>query len=636
MSNNSFDKFKQIASCVSQECQSLNWLIVMPKITMMEDQQYSFPIGLAYVSSALKATGRNVFTLNLNYKKEASYDLLLAAIEKNSIDIVATGGITIQYHLVKEILDIAKQIKPDIVTVAGGGLITSEPAAAMTALECADFGIIGEGEITICQLAQAFEQTLDYDTINGLIYKNKADKWVITSPRREIDDLDIIPWPDYGDFEYEQMLSKTPLDILTSQKVGERMGFFFYSRSCPYNCTFCFHSSGKKYRTRTLDSFFEEFEYVVKKYSINSFFLADEYFIRNIKFIREFCQRIKPYKMRWSCSGRVDNITVELLEELKDAGCYRIGFGVESANDHILKSMRKHITRAQIENAFSLCQEVGIEAQGNLIFGDLEETTQTAMDTINWWVKHQNWALTMHWIIPYPGSHVYKVACERGIISDPVQFIKDRCPEVNFSKMTTEERRHIAATIDALTSENHDVLKNAFLSPGQSGKVTATGDCPYCSVTATYLNLDPIRPIKLEICTACNRTLRLYAQDYMCIETIDDNVKAILASNKIAFWPVVAGFSKWIERIPSLTSDNIFVIDSSTYKQGLSLSGKTVYSPDVIKDYGIDIVFVTTTTSVGMEIISQIQTNFPYVKRVELIGNLFFALQKGEYQNGTN
>jgi len=620
------DSFTSIAKCkIAGKC--LNWLIVMPKITQFDDQQYNFPVGIAYVSSALKASGRQVFTLNLNYKKETAYELLRACIKENKIDIVSSGGISIQYSLLKNIFDTAKQIKPDIITVAGGGIITSDPIPAMEALENVDYGVIGEGEITICDLAYAMENGLDVGSVNGLIYKNSSN-WVITQMRKEIEDLDVLPWPDYEGFEYAQMLEKTPMDLLTARDKQERTGIVFYSRSCPYNCTFCFHSSGKKYRARTMDSFFKEFDWLMQKYAFDNVFLADEFFLRNTDFVRQFCERIKPYGIRWTCSGRVDNITKEMLEILLDAGCYRIGFGVESVNNHILKSMRKHITREQIESAFALCQDVGMEAQGNIIFGDLEETVETAMDTINWWKAHQEWALTMHWIIAYPGCHVYEVSCERGIISDRVQFIKDGCPEVNFSKMTTDERRHIASVIDMLVSEGHDTLSGATIVQGETGKVIVTGNCPYCGEVGTYLNLDPLRPIKLENCPACHRTLRLYASDYADFSVFSQNMEKLLSTRKIAFWPVITGLAKVFESAPVLANDDLFVVDISPYKQGMTLCGKIIQSPEIIKEKSIDTVIITTSTSVGSDIIQHIKTGFPQVKKIELIGNLFFSSEK--------
>ena len=620
-----FEKFRQTVSC-ADENKSLNWLIVVPRLTRLNDQQYLFPIGMAYVASALKASGRNVFTLNLNYKEEECAELLTKTIKQNNIHILATGGLSSQYSLLYEIFQITKQIDPKIITVAGGGIITSAPDLAMDALEYVNYGIIGEGEITICELAYALETNSSVSNVKGLILKSN-ENWITTPSREEIIDLDMLPWPDYDSLEYAETLSKTPIDVLTAINDNERLGISTFSRSCPYNCTFCFHSSGKKYRSRSINSFFKELEWMINKYALTSIYLVDECFLSDIAFVREFCQRMKQHGIRWQCSSRVDNITREMLELLINAGCDRINFGVESANNHILKSMRKNITREQIESAFSLCQEMGIAAKGGLIFGDLEETIETAIDSINWRKLHQDWAITMHWIIAYPGSHIYNVACERGIISDPLQHLKNGCPEVNFSKMTDAERQEIVSILGTYINDSHEVLSNASLKQGQSGKVTVTGDCPYCGKTGTFLNIDTFKPIKLEVCQVCRKTLHLYGFDYVDSGIFSDNIKTLLVSNKIALWPVVAGIVKLFELSKELQNDNVYLVDSSQYKQGMSLCGKKVYAPDIISDEDISIVILTTTTYISSAIIDRINTNFPNVA-IKTVGQLFFPQER--------
>ena len=125
----------------------LNYLIVMPK-QAEKPFQYVFPTGMGIVAASLKASGRSVFTLNLTYK-ENPMEVLKQTIIKEKIDVVMTGGLSGQYSLLKEIIDTVKSICPDIITAVGGGIITAEPEVAMQALECADYGMIGEGEITI-------------------------------------------------------------------------------------------------------------------------------------------------------------------------------------------------------------------------------------------------------------------------------------------------------------------------------------------------------------------------------------------------------------------------------------------------------------------------------------------------------
>ena len=75
----------------------MNYLIVMPILTEIFDQSYSFPLGIAYVAASLKQTGRNVITYNLNYKPGTIKENLEKVIHENQIDVIATGGLTAQY-----------------------------------------------------------------------------------------------------------------------------------------------------------------------------------------------------------------------------------------------------------------------------------------------------------------------------------------------------------------------------------------------------------------------------------------------------------------------------------------------------------------------------------------------------------
>ena len=126
----------------------MNYCIVMPRLTDINEQGNQFPIGMAYVSSSLKQTGRNVVTYNLTYKSGTTQELLLKLIQENNVDVFMTGGLTGQYWRLKEMVDAARAVKPDLIICVGGGIITSSPVPAMEALETVDYGMIGEGEIT--------------------------------------------------------------------------------------------------------------------------------------------------------------------------------------------------------------------------------------------------------------------------------------------------------------------------------------------------------------------------------------------------------------------------------------------------------------------------------------------------------
>jgi radical SAM superfamily enzyme YgiQ (UPF0313 family) len=231
----------------------LNYLIVMPRFIQNAGDGYSFPLGIAYISSAMKKHGLNVFTLNLNHCDGNIEKILHDEIENNNINVVLTGGLSFQYNTLKHIVDVVNDIDPDVKQIVGGGIITADPITAMTALEHVDFGVIGEGEITICELADVLENgTENFKDVNGIVYKDV--NYRITLPRKEIENLDEIPWPDYDGFNMEEYLKCSPgISGLNS----DHTVFMISSRSCPFSCTFCFHTVGKKYRVRSMDEFFK-------------------------------------------------------------------------------------------------------------------------------------------------------------------------------------------------------------------------------------------------------------------------------------------------------------------------------------------------------------------------------------------
>ena len=168
-----------------------------------------------------------------------------------------------------------------------------------------------------------------------------------------------------------------------------------FGRSCPFNCTFCFHPSGTKYRKRSIDSVFEEIDYLIEHYHIKNIAVTDELFVRKMEDAKEFCRRITQRGIGYVISLRVDMVNREMLTLLRDSGCLSIGFGLESADNSILASMKKHITVEQIDDAMGLCCELGLNCMGNFIFGDQNETYETAMNTINWWKNHPQYRIAI-------------------------------------------------------------------------------------------------------------------------------------------------------------------------------------------------------------------------------------------------
>lgn len=92
-----------------------------------------------------------------------------------------------------------KKHKSSIITMVGGGYITSAPKVAMTAISEIDIGMIGEGEITICELIDALSENKSLMDIQGIIYRDSNGDLLGNIRRAPNENLDSLPYPDVPD-----------------------------------------------------------------------------------------------------------------------------------------------------------------------------------------------------------------------------------------------------------------------------------------------------------------------------------------------------------------------------------------------------------------------------------------------------
>ena len=435
----------------------INVLYIIPRyFTYGMSGHYVIPMGIMYVSSFVKQSGvANVFTVNLNHEQGSEEEILSRIIRLNKIDVAGVGGLSGEYRDLARIVKIIKEIDEKVITVLGGGIVTADPENTMRAFPEVDYGIIGEGEHTFVELLSSLQENKEPSGVCGLIYPVQDD-FHKTPRREEIMDLDNIPFPDYEGFQFGEYLKENP-DMSDEGMAYSRVSVIG-GRSCKYNCTFCFHPSGSRYRQRSLDSIFSEIDYLIAHYPINYIALREELFATDNVRVREFCKRMEKYDFDWSIQLRIDSINQELVDILKGTRCRYVFVGVESAVDKVLKSMRKGITISQIETALDLLNETGIHSRSGVILGDTVETLETACQSLEWVKRNRNkYRLFVDMIIAFPGSILYKRAVRAGIIPDPVQFLKDGCPIVNLSKMSDDEFRSMVEMVEQMNGNHYNV-----------------------------------------------------------------------------------------------------------------------------------------------------------------------------------
>ncbi|WP_022852153.1 B12-binding domain-containing radical SAM protein [Limisalsivibrio acetivorans] len=462
-------------------------LMLLPDIYM--DSTLGFPLGALYICSVLRDDGNDV-RLELISSSNARYDTL-TALEKHAPEAICVSAIVTEFTIIREILKTCRAHSPDALRVLGGALLSSRPELIMENTD-ADIGIIGEGEITASKLFKCIKGNDDFEDVRGIIYRK--DGSMFKTPSRElIQDLDSIPFPAHDLIDYGRYLSTRPRSnfMYFSAVDNPRTASIITSRSCPYLCTFCYHPMGRgTYRKRSMDNVFEEIDYLVKNFGINFLYLSDDMFSANRERVLEFCRRIREYGINWYAQMRIQAASGELLTAMYDSGCITVGYGVESINPDVLKSMKKKSSKERIEKALDLTIKNRIFHSGLIIFGDPAETFSMAQESIEWVRSNPQYNIAVTPILAYPASEDYLYAVEKGFITDEIEHIEKECPPVNFSRMDDKEYRDIFIEGRNLWQRiNTSKESFSFNYEGNDGEdfiYTVKSKCPACSEESVY------------------------------------------------------------------------------------------------------------------------------------------------------
>lgn len=476
-------------------------LIIIPRYFFTDKKNYFHmtPLGLAYIIAILEKEGYAPDCLNLNHYEGTINEIINSCLNQKKYDFVGIGNNAIGYNTTKLIIESIRKhySKPKI--ILGGPIITTTPELVFNNLN-PDFGVIGEGEETIIDLLNSLKKNRNLNKVKGIIYRDEDNNVKITEKRSPIEDLNKIPFPDFEKIGFEEQLNHLCPNHFYIYNAFDypRLYPLLGSRSCPFQCTFCYHDS--KYRTRSIDNIMEELNIMVRKYKINMIVIFDDCFAIDKKRLEEFCKRISQlrkdisWELKWTPQLTVREVTPELLKMMKDAGCDTISYGFESFSPEILKSMRKPITPEQIDYAFKETLKAGITVQGNFIFGDVAETPETAKVTLDYWKNNAKGQIFLDFIQPYPGSVIYEHCLKKGLIKDEIKFFKDLSISslnlINMTdKMNSREFKQLIKDIsDAVSKYNKFVIPLSVKREEKDNHYEIDVKCPFCKEVIKYKN----------------------------------------------------------------------------------------------------------------------------------------------------
>jgi len=430
-----------------------------------ESSHNIIPVGAAYVAAYAHAHGFD----DITYYSQDIYHYdethLTTYLSENEFDVAAIGFVAGYYQLkkVRKICDAINRAKHRPFVVLGGHGPSPAPEYYLR-ITGADAVVMGEGEVPFLNLLRARQAGTSLNGCKGVAYR-EGEKVVVNQRETPIRDLDSIPFPYYEKLPMEYYVNGKFYNIAPT----DRMLFMVASRGCNYACNFCQRlESGIRFRS--VESVVEEIKKYKKDYGISYIVFLDELFMASEKRVHEMTEAFVKAELniRYFCTGRLNTVTTEMLRMLKRSGCVYIDYGIEQFDNKALAAMNKRLTEEDIIRGIELTQAEGFPIIFDIIFGNLGDSRESLRKTLDFFKKYNDYGQfrTIRPVTPYPGSRLYDVAVEKGLLKGPEDFYEKHTnlelPTVNFTDIPDDE--YLQLLFDAnneITNDYFEYLKQS-------------------------------------------------------------------------------------------------------------------------------------------------------------------------------
>ncbi|MBF0117641.1 MAG: B12-binding domain-containing radical SAM protein [Desulfobacterales bacterium] len=361
-----------------------------------------FPMGLGYLAAVLEKNGILVSVLdcivegydNEKYHKngEMTYGLedgdILKKIRDFDPDFVGVSClISRQAHNAHRMCKLAKEIDQKIQTIMGG----CHPSVLSQVVKKdinVDHVVIGSGENAIVEIVAGNTQ--------GIVDGGYVD-------------VKELPWPARHLFPLEKYLKiNMPTSIYSPHS---RVTQIEFTRSCPFNCSFCSTTQFRgRYQKRRISDCIEEVRFLKNQYKINELDIIDSNFIVDKKWTKELLLGLKKVGISWANPGGIwlEGLDEELLQLMKDSGCYQLSLAVESSTPKILEEViNKPIDLKKVRPIVRMCRKLGIDLHAFFVCGFPEQTRKEILNDYYFAKEMGFTSASFNIICPLPGSRLY-------------------------------------------------------------------------------------------------------------------------------------------------------------------------------------------------------------------------------------
>ncbi len=374
-------------------------------------------LGLAYVAAVLRQQGHDVKVVDCAIEGKSFADLAGEIREFRPVVVGMTCYLN-NFMGCMEAAKTAKDVDGEITVVLGGPHVTIFPESAFESPHV-DISVLSEGEVSVCNLMNALGDQEKLAQVKGIWFRSDSGEIVRNEPEKLIANLDILPFPALDLFPMEKYRAAVHIR-------GKKVAHVFSSRGCPFRCTYCNSKMalGRRLRYFSTERVLKEIRQLAEK-GYDGIQFYDDTFTLNRTRVEELCNALiaSGLKIKWTCLTRADCVDADLIALMKRAGCYLITYGCESADDKLLKLIKKGMTVEQNREALRVTKEQGVLTQACFMLGLPTETPEQSKKTIDF-AFACGVDYPLFWIAePVPGTEMWKQAEEYGSFDTSGRFV---------------------------------------------------------------------------------------------------------------------------------------------------------------------------------------------------------------------